>query len=248
MTGQGKRILVVEEDEGLKRLCSEVLTVAGYQVELASSGREACGKIREAPYDLVITGTGRPGLDGTGLYLDTLKLYSDMKERFLFMGEDACPGEDASSDSHITKPFNMGELLRKVEALTGVNLTAFLMRYRDFGENRRAERRLCWKEDLRVEAPWRDRWPVVQTVDVSARGMRIRYMGSPMERQSVVTVEARCLAVSSAALVVWSVELDAVEAASGLSLAEPVPASSLQAAARGRGPFVPPLVSGGPRQ
>lgn len=242
----GKRILFVDEDEGLKKFCSEVLTIAGYSVELASNGIEAYGKLREASYDLVITGISLPGLDGIGLYLDTLKIYSNMREKFIFMEEETCAQEARAEDeAHIVKPFNVRELLSKVESLTGVNLTAFLMKYRNLGENRRGSRRFCWTEDSRLLEDALPSRPFAQTMNVSRQGLRIRYMGSPIQPESLVRIEVKCLTVRGTALVVWSRALDERESVSGLKLAEPVPASALRVITQSRRPFIPPLVSGG---
>lgn len=241
-----KRILLVDEDDGLKKSCSDVLTGAGYRVELASDGAEAYGKLREASFDLVITGMNPPGLDGIGLYLDTLKIYSNMKEKFLFMEQEPCSDDQLNppEERHLVKPFNIIELLKKVETLTGVNLSAFLMKYRNMGENRRADQRLCWAEDLRLPGNSRVFRPFIHTMDISRHGLRIRYMGSPLHPGSVVKVRMKCLKVSSIARVVWSTALSEKESASGLSLFEPVPASSLFMITQGRRQFIPPLVSG----
>lgn len=243
-----KRILLVDEDDGLKRSCSDVLTFAGYRVELASNRAEAYGKLQEASFDLVITGMKFPGLDGIGLYLDTLKIYSNMREKFLFMENDPCADDPLAAsppdEKYLVKPFNIYELLKKVETLTGVNLSAFLMKYRNLGANRRSDKRLCWTEDLRLSEGSRVFRPFTHTMDVSKRGLRIKYMGSPVRPDSVVKVQIRCLKVSGNARVVWSKALSEKESASGLFLAEPVPASSLFMVTQGRRPFVPPLVSG----
>lgn len=242
----GKRILLVDEDEGLKKFCSEVLTIAGYSVELASSGIEAYGKLREASYDLVITGMRLPGLDGIGLYLDTLKIYSNMREKFIFMEEDTCVEEaDGEDEKHLVKPFDVRELLRKVEALTGVNLTAFLMKYRSVEENRRSGRRFCWTEDLRLLEDERPSRLFAQTMNVSHRGLRVRYMGSPLRPESLIRIEVKCLMVRGPAIVVWSKALDERESMSGLKLSEPVSPAKLRALTQSRRPFIPPLVSGG---
>jgi DNA-binding response OmpR family regulator len=243
-----KKILLVDEDDRLKRSCSDVLTSAGYKVELASNGEEAYGKLREASFDLVITGMRLPGLDGIGLYLDTLKIYANMREKFLFMEKETCAEEQMALQQpdarYLVKPFNAAELLKKVETLTGVNLSAFLMKHRSPGENRRADKRLCWTEDLKVWEGSRVFRPFVHTMDISRRGVRIRYMGSMMQPGSAVTVEIRYMDVKCGALVVWSMALSENEAASGLALSSPVPASSLLMASKGRKAFIPPLVSG----
>lgn len=252
MSGEDKkRILFVDHDERLRGLCSEMLTGAGYSVEVASSGAEAFGKIREAAFDIVITGLRHPGLDGIGLYLDTLKIYSDMRGRFIFMAEEACAGLDgresvpSRQDRYLVKPLDIRALLREVERLTGANLSAFFARYRQDEEGRRAHRRLCWAEDCRL---WQGNAagarPLTQTTDISRGGMRIRYMGSPMRQGSAVGVSVKSLDVSGRAAIAWSRRIDDDESASGLSLSEPMAAAALSLALRPDRAFIPPLVSG----
>lgn len=245
-----KKILFVDDDEKLRSFCSEVLTGAGYNVEVASSGTEAYGKLRESRFDLVITGMRIPGLDGMGLYLSTLKVYSHMKERFLFMTEDTCADFESQevitrqNERYLIKPFDIKELLKKVEGLTGANLSAFFAKYRDLNENRREERRFCWAEDCKVfEDGSLSPRPFTQTTDVSRHGMRLRYMGSPIRTASTMEVVLKHLDFRSTGRIVWSREISGMEAASGLSLLDPVPAAALSIILRGRKSFIPPLVS-----
>jgi len=244
------RILFVDSDEDLRSFCSEVLTGAGYSVELASSGTEAYWKLKETSFDLVITDIKLKGMDGLGLYLDTLKIYSHMREKFLFMTEDSCSDFESQSvitrlnEKYLLKPFDIKELLKKVEALTGANLSAFFAMYRGLDENRRMERRLCWAEDCKVfedgsEVPR----PFTQTADISKHGIRIRYMGTPLRQEDTVYISVKWLSVESRALVVWSREINDLEAASGLKLFDPVTAASLSKVLQNRKTFIPPLVS-----
>lgn len=244
-----KSILFVDEDEGLRRFCAEVLTDAGYRVEEASSGTEALFKLRRAAYDLVITDLRLRGMDGIGLYFMALKIYSEMRERFLFMTAEACADLESGavmtrlSDRYLAKPFEAGELLKKVEGLTGENLTAFLMRYRNTGGNRRRERRYCWTEDFTMLEDAREPRPFTQTSDISRSGLKIRYLGSPMKEDNRVGVTVRCLNLRTTARIVWSIAIDRMEAVSGLSLDEPVSAAAIMEAISERAQFVPPLVS-----
>lgn len=244
------RILFVDSDEDLKSFCSEVLTGAGYNVELASSGIEAYWKLKEASFDLVITDIKLKGMDGLGLYLDTLKIYSHMKEKFLFMTEDSCSDfEDQAvitrlNEKYLLKPFDVKELLKKVEALTGANLSAFFAKYRGLDENRRLDGRFCWAEDCKVFEEGSDvPRPFTQTADISKHGVKIRYMGTPLRAEDTVYLSVKWLDIESRALVVWSRDIDEVEAVSGLRLFEPVTAASLSKVLQDRKNFIPPLVS-----
>ena len=67
MTESYFRVLVVDDDEAMREVCSEVLVAEGYDVSLATDGWEALGLIGMR-WDLVITDFNMPGLDGVGFY------------------------------------------------------------------------------------------------------------------------------------------------------------------------------------
>jgi len=61
-----KKILVVDDEESIVRLCSAVLKAKGYEVLATFDGREAVDLARQAEPDLVIMDVNLPGLDGLG--------------------------------------------------------------------------------------------------------------------------------------------------------------------------------------
>ncbi|MDD0812625.1 PAS domain S-box protein [Curvibacter sp. RS43] len=61
---QGARLLVVEDNELNQQVAAELLTDAGFVVELASNGREALEKLRQQPVDLVLMDMQMPVMDG----------------------------------------------------------------------------------------------------------------------------------------------------------------------------------------
>jgi len=71
----GKRILVVEDDEGYRMLLNDALTDAGFAVLLAKSGEEALEKVKENP-DLVLLDHMLPGLPGVEI-LKTIRRRDD---------------------------------------------------------------------------------------------------------------------------------------------------------------------------
>lgn len=62
-----EKILVVDDEEVLRNLASEVLSEEGYQVSLASSGQEALERMKQKTFDLVIADLKMPGMDGMEL-------------------------------------------------------------------------------------------------------------------------------------------------------------------------------------
>ncbi len=62
------KILVVEDEPGVKAYTTATLTNSGYEVESASDGDEAFRLYRKrGPYDLVLTDRHHPGMDGLDL-------------------------------------------------------------------------------------------------------------------------------------------------------------------------------------
>ncbi|MBM4372804.1 MAG: response regulator, partial [Deltaproteobacteria bacterium] len=69
--GGGERILLVEDEEGVRELAREVLFAAGYEVECAASLAEARAAVDAAPgFDLLFTDMALPDGDGLGLAIE----------------------------------------------------------------------------------------------------------------------------------------------------------------------------------
>ena len=60
----GQSVLVVEDDENLRRLYRTALTMSGYQVREARSGFEALRILDSSPVDIVVLDLMLPGVDG----------------------------------------------------------------------------------------------------------------------------------------------------------------------------------------
>jgi len=58
------RILVVEDEEDLRQLFSDILTYNGYEVETASEGHQGLEMFRQGGFDLVFTDLRMPGMSG----------------------------------------------------------------------------------------------------------------------------------------------------------------------------------------
>lgn len=111
-------ILVVDDEEMLRKVIHKILTKEGYDVHLASSGTEALEILSREEIDLVITDVKMPEMDG----FDLLK---QMKENYPKLGiivmtafGDAYTVRDAlmlGADEYITKPFKSYEIVMVVE-------------------------------------------------------------------------------------------------------------------------------------
>lgn len=114
------RILVVEDQEELAFGLQRNLEFDGHRVDVARDGREALLRALRDEHDLVILDLMLPRLDGMsvlarmraeGLETPVLILTARGTER------DKIRGLRAGGDDYLTKPFGIGELLARVEAL-----------------------------------------------------------------------------------------------------------------------------------
>ena len=112
------KILIVENEEVISNLIRMSLQKAGYSCEQAMDGESAADRIAEHTYDLVLLDIMLPGMNGYEL-LDYIKT-TNMPVIFITaMGtlDDKVKGLKAGADDYITKPFEMVELLARVESV-----------------------------------------------------------------------------------------------------------------------------------
>ena len=112
------RILVVDDDPQIRRVMRATLTARGYEVNDASSGEAALGRLREQACDLVLLDMNMPGMDG----LETCRTIRAGSEAPIIMltvrntEQDKVDALDAGADDYITKPFGAPELLARIRA------------------------------------------------------------------------------------------------------------------------------------
>lgn len=112
------KILIVEDEEAIANLIRINLVKAGYQCEIASDGEEAADAIAEHPFDLILLDIMLPKLNGYEVleYAKTV----DVPVIFLTaMGETAqkVKGLKLGAEDYIAKPFEIAELLARVETV-----------------------------------------------------------------------------------------------------------------------------------
>jgi DNA-binding response OmpR family regulator len=113
-------ILVVEDDTVLARRIASTLTEAGHDPIVVHNGEKALDKTKTTPFDLIVLDIILPGMDGFEVlrHLRAQHLVS----RVLMLtarGEvkDRVTGLQLGADDYLPKPFAMGELVARVNAL-----------------------------------------------------------------------------------------------------------------------------------
>jgi DNA-binding response OmpR family regulator len=113
------RLLIVEDDEGIRVPLTRALEREGYAVDGAGDGHAALAQADAAEHDLIIIDVGLPGVDGLEVCRRIRAQRPAVPIIFLTAqdGElDIVDGLDAGADDYVTKPFRVSELLARVRA------------------------------------------------------------------------------------------------------------------------------------
>src|SRR5258708_4513343 len=115
-----RRILLVEDEEDLRMTLSDRLKSEGYQAEFADDGNQGLQKAVEGNYDLIILDLMLPHKNGFDVCRDLRK--AGMMTPIIMLTArnqlvDKVLGLKIGADDYLAKPFEMLELLARIEAL-----------------------------------------------------------------------------------------------------------------------------------
>ncbi len=116
-TGQ-VRILMVDDDETIRKSITTVLEEKGYLVDTAENGRAAIRKSEKEVYNLALIDIRLPDMDGVQL-LTALKETAPKMVKIIITGypslQNAVESVNKGADGYIVKPIKMGELLAMIK-------------------------------------------------------------------------------------------------------------------------------------
>lgn len=118
MSQPGPRILVIDDEQPIRRLLHSVLSAHGYSVHEAATGAEALQEVRAVRPDVILLDPGLPDLDGVEVarclrtWVQTPIIALSVREN----EQDKIAMLDAGADDYLTKPFGPGELLARIRA------------------------------------------------------------------------------------------------------------------------------------
>lgn len=111
------RILVAEDDDGIREILTRVLLRSGYDVTATGDGPHAAKAGVEGSYDLLLLDVGLPHLDGWEVCRRVRAVHRSLPILFLTARtseQDFRHGFDAGATVYMTKPFGVGQLLTVV--------------------------------------------------------------------------------------------------------------------------------------
>ena len=115
-----KRILVVEDEPEISKLCQRVLSDEGYEVDIAGNGRVAQDMIEKRQYGLFLIDIKLPLMNGRELYQWLKEQHPEQISKVIFTS-GSVPGEDTqlfieqTGRPFLPKPFTVDELIATVE-------------------------------------------------------------------------------------------------------------------------------------
>jgi two-component system OmpR family response regulator len=114
------KILIVDDEPGVRDLLNDALEVGGYETELASNGAEALDMLRRHDCDLCIVDINMPTMDGFE-FLAKLREH-DTKTPVLMLSArdspvDVAKGLRFGADDYVRKPFSLEEILLRISAI-----------------------------------------------------------------------------------------------------------------------------------
>lgn len=114
-----EQILIIEDETAIQSILSELLTDAGYEIEVASNGLEGVTKFREKSFSLVLLDIMMPKIDGYTV-CEMIRQESNIPIIMLTaLDEEQAQVKafELKVDDYITKPFSLKLVLMRVEAV-----------------------------------------------------------------------------------------------------------------------------------
>jgi len=115
------KVLLVDDEKGIRFLLSEALLHRGFEVSLASDGQESLEKLAESHFDLVITDINMPRLDGVSMLKSMHQ--TGREEKIIIMTGNPSDQRLMDKDlpqivTRLNKPFGIEKFLNVVIAAT----------------------------------------------------------------------------------------------------------------------------------
>ena len=114
------RVLLAEDDPGLRSVLERGLRRGGYVVDAVPDGTSALRHLRAYPYEVAVLDWRMPGASGVEVLREARRLGASTPILLLTARDttdDRVEGLDAGADDYLVKPFELAELLARLRAL-----------------------------------------------------------------------------------------------------------------------------------
>ena len=116
--GERARILVVDDDESVRKVFATILEEEGYAVDTAKNGREAIKKSKVKFYNLALIDIRLTDMEGTKL-LTKVKDTMPKMRKIIITGypslQNAIEAVNRGADAYVLKPFDMDKVLETIK-------------------------------------------------------------------------------------------------------------------------------------
>jgi len=149
------RLLLAEDEAELSKALCTILKHNNYSVDAAYNGRDALSMALAGNYDGIILDIMMPELDGMSV-LRSLRSEGVSSPVLILTAkgelEDKIEGLDAGADDYLSKPFQMGELLARIRAMTRrkSEFAPGVLSYENITLDRASYKLICNGNELRL--------------------------------------------------------------------------------------------------
>ena len=112
------KILLAEDDNDMRRFLVKALENAGFQVSHHDNGMSAYQRLREEPFEMLLTDIVMPEMDGIELARRASELDPDIKIMFITGFAAVALNPDSAAPKHakvLSKPFHLRDLVNEVQ-------------------------------------------------------------------------------------------------------------------------------------
>ncbi len=120
----GKKILLVDDSESMRKIAGKAISDAGYDVTTAEDGKLGLSKIEKEKYDAIISDVNMPNMNGLEM-VKAGRMFASNKYTPVIMlttessDEMRQKGKEAGAKVWVVKPFNPDQLLGVLKKLIG---------------------------------------------------------------------------------------------------------------------------------
>jgi DNA-binding NtrC family response regulator len=116
--GETARILVIDDDENIRKVLATILEDEGYGVESVDTGRKAIEKTKRNFYNLALIDVRLPDMEGIEL-LTRMKDTTPKMRKIIITGyptlQNAVEAVNKGADAYVMKPFDVENVLKQIK-------------------------------------------------------------------------------------------------------------------------------------